>query len=112
MSVRKALYRQVKAVAPASTANLGPGFDVFGLAIDAYNDEVELMLESDGNCNYNNDSSNSSDANISSSISSIGSLTIEVHGSSMNVEHIPDLAEHNSAGLAILSMMKAYNIRD
>ncbi|MEM1959480.1 MAG: homoserine kinase [Candidatus Nitrosocaldus sp.] len=112
MSVRKALYRQVKAVAPASTANLGPGFDVFGLAIDAYNDEVELMLESDGNCNYNNDSSNSSDANISSSISSIGSLTIEVHGQSMNVEHIPDLAEHNSAGLAILSMMKAYNIRD
>ncbi|MEM4285584.1 MAG: homoserine kinase [Candidatus Nitrosocaldus sp.] len=115
MSVRKALYRQVKAVAPASTANLGPGFDVFGLAIDAYNDEVELMLESDGNCNYNNDSSNSSDASTSSSISSIssiGSLTIEVHGQSMNVEHIPDLAEHNSAGLAILSMMKAYNIRD
>ena len=28
--------------APSSTANLGPGFDVFGLAIDAFFDEVKL----------------------------------------------------------------------
>ncbi len=28
--------------APSSTANLGPGFDVFGLAIDAFHDEVTL----------------------------------------------------------------------
>ena len=28
--------------APSSTANLGPGFDVFGLAIDAFYDEVTL----------------------------------------------------------------------
>ncbi len=28
--------------APSSTANLGPGFDVFGLALDAYFDEVTL----------------------------------------------------------------------
>ena len=28
--------------APCSTANLGPGFDVFGLALDAYYDQVQL----------------------------------------------------------------------
>jgi homoserine kinase len=28
--------------APCSTANLGPGFDVFGLALDAFYDEVQL----------------------------------------------------------------------
>jgi homoserine kinase len=28
--------------APSSTANLGPGFDVFGLALDAFYDEVSL----------------------------------------------------------------------
>lgn len=34
--------------APCSTANLGPGFDVFGLALDAYYDEVELRKEGSG----------------------------------------------------------------
>lgn len=34
--------------APSSTANLGPGFDVFGLALDAYYDEVELRKEGKG----------------------------------------------------------------
>ncbi len=31
--------------APCSTANLGPGFDVFGLALDAYYDEIQLTKE-------------------------------------------------------------------
>ncbi len=93
----------VRAVAPASTANLGPGFDVFGLALDAYTDEVELMLED--NANHHDNDGTSTNANTTS-------LIIEVHGSSMNTDHIPDTAEHNSAGLALLSMMKEYGIRD
>ena len=32
----------VTVIAPSSTANLGPGFDVFGLALDAFFDEVKL----------------------------------------------------------------------
>lgn len=32
----------VTATAPSSTANLGPGFDVFGLAMDAFYDKVTL----------------------------------------------------------------------
>ena len=34
--------------APSSTANLGPGFDVFGLAVDAFYDEVTLTKSEKG----------------------------------------------------------------
>lgn len=34
--------------APSSTANLGPGFDVFGLAIDAFYDEITLSRTKNG----------------------------------------------------------------
>ena len=34
--------------APSSTANLGPGFDVFGLALDAFYDEVRLEKSDHG----------------------------------------------------------------
>lgn len=34
--------------APCSSANLGPGFDVFGLALDAYYDQVQLKKEGKG----------------------------------------------------------------
>ena len=33
---------KVTVIAPSSTANLGPGFDVFGLAINAFYDEITL----------------------------------------------------------------------
>lgn len=38
----------VTARAPSSTANLGPGFDVFGLALDAFFDEVTLSKRKAG----------------------------------------------------------------
>ena len=38
----------ITARAPSSTANLGPGFDVFGLAIDAFFDEVTLTKQDRG----------------------------------------------------------------
>ena len=34
--------------APSSTANLGPGFDVFGLALDAFFDEITLTKKKQG----------------------------------------------------------------
>jgi homoserine kinase len=36
------LVTKITVRAPSSTANLGPGFDTFGLAIDAFYDEVTL----------------------------------------------------------------------
>jgi homoserine kinase len=42
------LVSSVVVRAPSSTANLGPGFDVFGLALDAYYDEVHLKKSDHG----------------------------------------------------------------
>jgi len=42
------LISSVKVRAPSSTANLGPGFDVFGLALDAFYDEVKLTKKEKG----------------------------------------------------------------
>ena len=36
------MVSRITVKAPSSTANLGPGFDVFGLAIDAFFDEITL----------------------------------------------------------------------
>ncbi len=42
------MVESVTVKAPCSTANLGPGFDVFGLALDAYYDQVWLKKEGKG----------------------------------------------------------------
>jgi len=42
------LVSKVTVKAPSSTANLGPGFDVFGLAIDAFYDTVTLTKTKKG----------------------------------------------------------------
>ena len=36
------MAKSVTVRAPCSTANLGPGFDVFGMALDAFYDEVTV----------------------------------------------------------------------
>ncbi len=42
------MVSRVIAKAPSSTANLGPGFDVFGLALDAYYDKIQLEKSNNG----------------------------------------------------------------
>lgn len=42
------MVSKVSVKAPSSTANLGPGFDVFGLAIDAFYDKVTLTKTKSG----------------------------------------------------------------
>ena len=42
------MVSKITVKAPSSTANLGPGFDVFGLAIDAFYDEVTLTKTTNG----------------------------------------------------------------
>jgi len=42
------LIKSVKVSAPSSTANLGPGFDVFGLALDAFLDQITLTKKNKG----------------------------------------------------------------
>ena len=40
--------KTVKVSAPSSPANLGPGFDVFGLALDAFFDQITLTKKNSG----------------------------------------------------------------
>ena len=42
-----AVCNMVRGVAPSSTANLGPGFDVFGMALDLFSDIVQIDLVSE-----------------------------------------------------------------
>jgi homoserine kinase len=42
------LVSKITIKAPSSTANLGPGFDTFGLAIDAFYDEITLTKTKNG----------------------------------------------------------------
>ena len=42
------MVAEITVRAPSSTANLGPGFDTFGLAIDAFYDEITLIKTKNG----------------------------------------------------------------
>lgn len=73
------------AVAPCSTANLGPGYDVFGLALDALKDRVRITKVPGGG----------------------GKITIR-----NSDQAIPAAAESNSAGLVVKRMMHDFYIDD
>lgn len=72
------------AAAPCSTANLGPGYDVFGLALDAFEDKVKV-----------------------SRASSDGEGRISIKNSD---QAIPSTPESNSAGLVAKKMMQDFGI--
>ena len=74
------------AAAPCSTANLGPGYDVFGLALDAFEDKVKV-----------------------SRASSDGEGRISIKNSD---QAIPSTPESNSAGLVAKKMMQDFGISD
>lgn len=73
------------AVAPSSTANLGPGYDVFGLALDALKDRVRITRGQGKE----------------------GRITIRTSDAS-----IPAVAESNSAGLVVKKMAQDFSITD
>jgi homoserine kinase len=74
------------AAAPCSTANLGPGYDVFGLALDALEDKVKV-----------------------SRTSSDGGRRISIKNSD---QAIPSMPESNSAGLVVKRMKQDFEISD
>jgi homoserine kinase len=76
------------AIAPCSTANLGPGYDVFGLALDALEDKVKITV-----------------------LSSVGGSNITIRMLKNDLS-IPEVAEYNSAGLVIRKMMNDFSIKD
>ena len=77
------------ASAPCTTANLGPGYDVFGLALDALEDKVRITK-----------------------VSSQNRSKIIIRISQIDGSSIPTLAEQNSAGLVIRKMMHDFSVND
>jgi homoserine kinase len=73
---------KVTAKAPSSTANLGPGFDVFGLAVNAFFDEVTLTKKKQKG------------------------ITIVTEA------NIPTDPDSNTAGLVVKNMIKKFRTRD
>ena len=76
--------KSVKIQAPATSANVGPGYDIFALALREPFDEIELKLNESGN------------------------ITIEIINDSQN---IPTHPQDNTAGLAAMELLKAKGIK-
>ena len=74
---------QATIVAPATTANLGPGFDVFGLALKTPHDKVTITTIPKG-------------------------IRIEVTG--LSADKIPNLPEKNTAGIVANLMAKEFQL--
>jgi len=75
--------------APSSTANIGPGYDVFGLGLDAFEDKVILSRMSTRS----------------------NRITIRVTGENNNSSNIvPSKLESNSAGLVLKKMSNDFGI--
>ena len=75
-----------EARAPSSTANLGPGFDVFGLGLDLFYDTVSISKLATKN----------------------GKIKITLE----NNNKIPSIAEENSASLSVLKIAQKYKIKN
>jgi len=83
------MITSVKVRTPSSTANLGPGFDVFGLALDAFYDEITLSKTSK-------------------------SITTNKpwHGVRiLTTDDIPKEPQQNTAGLVIKAMKQKFKIK-
>ena len=75
--------KMIKIHAPATSANVGPGYDIFALTLHEPYDVIEISL---------NDS---------------GRITIEIEN---NIENIPTEVRDNSAGLATLELLERNGI--
>jgi Homoserine kinase len=82
----KETYEFCQATAPSSTANLGPGFDVFGLGLDLFYDTVSIRKLATKN----------------------GKIKIEI-GNNANV---PSIVNENSASLSVKKFAQKYKIKD
>lgn len=79
------IVKSCNAVAPSSTANLGPGYDVFGLALDALYDRVTITKQK----------------------GSDSTMTID-----MSDTKIPAKPESNSVGLVVKKMAYEFGVTD
>ena len=76
------MVSKITVKAPSSTANLGPGFDVFGLAVDAFYDKITLTKKT--------------------------TKGVKI----ITQNDIPTNPEKNTAGLVIKNMIKKFKTKD
>jgi homoserine kinase len=74
----------VRIKAPATSANVGPGYDIFALALEEPFDEIELILDDSGK------------------------ITIEVIN---DIQNIPTHPPDNTAGVAAMELFRHYNLK-
>jgi homoserine kinase len=82
------MITSVKVRAPSSTANLGPGFDVFGLALDAFHDEITL-------------------SKTNRSVTNKPWHGVRI----LTIDDIPKEPQQNTAGLVVKSMKQKFKIK-
>ena len=76
------MVAKVTVKAPSSTANLGPGFDVFGLAVDAFFDEITLTKKKESGIRI------------------------------ISEDNIPTNPDQNTAGLVVKNMIKEFKTKE
>jgi homoserine kinase len=76
--------KTIKIQAPATSANVGPGYDIFALSLKAPFDELELTLNNSGK------------------------ITIDIIN---DIQNIPTNPQDNTAGLAAMELLKAKGIK-
>lgn len=87
----EAIYRSVKAFAPATVANLGPGFDFLGCAVDGIGDTVSVRVDPDVHP---------------------GEICIsDICGNGPNVHKLSKNPLWNCAGIAAIEVMKMLGVR-
>ena len=74
---------QITVIAPATTANIGPGFDVFGLALKTPHDRVTLSVIPKG---------------------------IKIIVTGLSADKIPTLSEKNTAGVVAKHIIEEFNL--
>jgi len=88
-NTNKTEYQECVISAPSSTANLGPGYDVFGLGLDALEDIVRLKIMEKPEDNLNN-------------------IKIKIKGEGS--KSIPSDPDHNSSGKVAKRIIADYNL--
>ncbi|CAJ2677723.1 unnamed protein product [Trifolium pratense] len=87
----QAIYSSVKTFAPATVANLGPGFDFLGCAVDGIGDTVSLKVDPDVHP---------------------GQICIsDISGQTPNIHKLSKNPLWNCAGIAAIEAMKMLGIR-
>ena len=77
--------KRIKVISPATSANLGPGYDIFGLALSEPYDIITLSKSEEG-------------------------ISISLRGE--GAERIPEDVDRNTAGVVAREMIKDFNIEE